>query len=139
MEYRFRYAKNDFDDAKMIREKVFVEEQGFTMEFDDIDDYAYHLVIYQDSKPIAVGRMYPKNDQVMILGRIASLKEYRGQGIGSKVVQALEKRGKELGYLETELSAQQRAQEFYEKLGYRVYGDEYYDEWCLHVMMKKIL
>ena len=52
---------------------------------------------------------------------------------------ALENKARELGCLETELSAQQQAQKFYEKLGYKPDGDMYYDEWCPHVTMKKIL
>ena len=33
-------------DARLIRQQVFVEEQGFVNEFDDIDAKAYHAVIY---------------------------------------------------------------------------------------------
>mgnify|MGYP000757946618 CR=1 FL=1 len=33
-------------DARLIRQQVFVEEQGFVNEFDDIDHEAYHAVIY---------------------------------------------------------------------------------------------
>ena len=32
-------------DARLIRQQVFVEEQGFVNEFDDIDHEAYHAVI----------------------------------------------------------------------------------------------
>ena len=113
--------------------------ESLEKEFDKLDNTAYHLVIYKDEQPIAVGRMYFKDKTTMILGRIAALKEYRGQKLGSKVVTALENKARELGCLETELSAQQQAQKFYEKLGYKPDGDMYYDEWCPHVTMKKIL
>lgn len=118
---------------------MFVEEQGFENEFDDIDEFAYHLVIYQDHEAIATGRMYPKDEKTMILGRIATIKEYRKMGLGSIIVQSLEKKADELGYTMIQLSAQQQAQGFYEKLGYQVFGDPYYDEWCPHVTMKKYL
>ena len=113
--------------------------ESLEKEFDKLDNTAYHLVIYKDEQPIAVGRMYFKDKTTMILGRIAAIKEYRGQKLGSKIVTALENKAKELGCLETELSAQQQAQKFYEKLGYKPDGDMYYDEWCPHVTMKKIL
>lgn len=137
--FKFSYGKTSFKDAALIRQAVFVEEQGFEKEFDKLDNTAYHLVIYKDEQPIAVGRMYFKDKTTMILGRIAAIKEYRGQKLGSKVVTALENKARELGCLETELSAQQQAQKFYEKLGYKPDGDMYYDEWCPHVTMKKIL
>lgn len=139
LDFKFSYGKTAFADATMIRQAVFVEEQGFENEFDEIDDSCYHLVIYQKNVPIAVGRMYYKDKTTMILGRIATLKAYRNQKIGSKIVLALENKAKELGCCKTELSAQQRAQGFYEKLGYKKEGDVYYDEWCPHVTMKKIL
>lgn len=37
------------------------------------------------------------------------------------------------------LSAQLRASGFYEKQGYKKHGDEYYDEYCPHVLMTKAL
>lgn len=139
LEYKISHGKEDFDDARLIRQLVFVEEQGFENEFDDIDESAYHLVIYQNDKAIATGRMYEQDQATMILGRIATIKECRKIGLGSKIVFTLENEAKRLGYLTTQLSAQQRAQGFYEKLGYQIEGDVYYDEWCPHVTMKKIL
>lgn len=138
-EYRFSYGKTDFEDAANIRQTVFVDEQGFENEFDEIDETAYHLVIYDKTVPIATGRMYPKDQTTMILGRVATIKDYRGQNIGSLIVTLLENKARELNYQTTELSAQQRVQGFYEKLNYQVEGDTYFDEWCLHVKMKKNL
>lgn len=39
-------------DARLIRQQVFVEEQGFVNEFDDIDAKAYHAVIYTGGIPL---------------------------------------------------------------------------------------
>ena len=139
LEYKITYGKEDFTDARLIRQHVFVEEQGFENEFDEIDEYAYHLVIYQNDEAIATGRMYEKDQETMILGRIAIIKECRKIGLGSKIVVRLENEAKQLGYIITQLSAQQRAQGFYEKLGYQTQGEVYYDEWCPHVTMKKLL
>ena len=139
LDYIFRLGKEDFNDARDIRMSVFVEEQGFANEFDDIDEYAYHLVIYHCYQAIATGRMFVKDENTMILGRIATIKEYRHQGIGSKIVLTLENKARTLGYTKLQLSAQQRAQGFYEKLGYVKVGAPYLDEWCLHVTMVKEL
>lgn len=123
--------------AKMIREKVFVLEQGFENEFDDIDNIAYHLVVF-DKEPVGTARMFDE-EGTMILGRIAVLKEYRHLHIGSQILQALENKAKELGYHEVVLSAQVRAKSFYEKNGYVCFGEEYLDEYCPHIHMKKMI
>lgn len=123
-------------EAKMIREQVFVEEQGFQNEFDDIDARSWHLVIYDYHTPIGCARMYDENG-VVIFGRIAVIKEKRHKHLGSYILHELEKKARELGYLEAMLSAQVNAKAFYEKNGYVAYGEEYLDEFCPHIHMKK--
>ena len=44
------------EEARKIREEVFVREQGFQEEFDEIDGYAVHLVLFCDGTPAAVCR-----------------------------------------------------------------------------------
>lgn len=41
------------NEAKIIRKAVFVNEQGFKNEFDEIDENATHIVVYQKEKPVA--------------------------------------------------------------------------------------
>ena len=36
------------EDAASIRKSVFMEEQGFVNEFDDVDGAAKHIVLYND-------------------------------------------------------------------------------------------
>ncbi|MCD7809888.1 MAG: GNAT family N-acetyltransferase [Erysipelotrichaceae bacterium] len=123
-------------DAQMIREEVFIKEQGFQIEFDDIDHHCLHLVLYKDNKPVGCARMYDENGQ-MILGRIAVLKTYRHLHLGTQILEILENKAKELGYHSVYLSAQVRASDFYKKNGYIRYGEEYLDEYCPHCHMKK--
>ncbi|MEG0453517.1 MAG: GNAT family N-acetyltransferase, partial [Coprobacillus sp.] len=74
MKYQFYNELNQ--DARKIREAVFVEEQGFKNEFDDIDNHCLHLVIYENNQAIGCARMYQK-DKTMVLGRIAVIKSKR--------------------------------------------------------------
>lgn len=133
---KYQFYNELHEDAKMIRQKVFVEEQGFENEFDDIDHHCLHLVVYKEDKPIGCARMFDENG-LMTLGRIAVLKEARHLHIGSYILSVLEEKAQSLGYHEVVLSAQLRASEFYSKNGYSAYGDEYLDEFCPHVHMKK--
>lgn len=124
------------EDEKMIRETVFIKEQKFEIEFDDIDNIATHIVMYLDNKPVGCCRLYKSNSEYHI-GRIAVLKPYRGKGFGEKILLQAEKVAKELGADSIKLSAQVRASGFYEKLGYKKYGEIYFDEYCEHIAMKK--
>ena len=71
---KFQFYKELPQAAKIIRTKVFMQEQGFENEFDDIDQHCLHLVIFKDDKPVGCARMFEENQQ-MVLGRIAFLKE----------------------------------------------------------------
>lgn len=44
----FKVANILSADEKMIRETVFVEEQGFKIEFDDIDEFATHIAMMKN-------------------------------------------------------------------------------------------
>ena len=81
--------------ARMVRTAVFMEEQGYKNEFDDHDAEAVHLCIYDGEEGIATARSYRNPEGVWVLGRVAVLRERRGQRLGSRAVQELE------GYLHT--------------------------------------
>ena len=128
------------DDAIMIRNVVFKDEQGFEDEFDELDesDKVKHMVFYKDSEPIGTCRYYMEDGKYKI-GRIAVVKEYRGKGVGQLIVRCAENQIFEIGGREIVLSAQVRAKGFYEKLGYVGEGEIYMEEMCPHVKMRKSL
>ena len=132
----FKVTDTLSEDEKMIRETVFIEEQKFKIEFDDIDNIATHIVMYLDNKPVGCCRLYNQENGYHI-GRIAVLKPYRRKGYGEKILLQAESVAKEKGADTIKLSAQVRASGFYEKLGYKKYGEIYFDEYCEHIAMKK--
>lgn len=129
------------DDCVKIREEVFVDEQGFKEEFDEVDKSAVHIVIYDGETPIATGRTFADDtdSEAYHIGRVAVIKEYRDKHIGSMVVSALEDKAKQLGAKRFELSSQLRVVEFYKTLGYNPVGDTYYDQHCEHQAMLKTI
>lgn len=126
--------------AKEVRQKVFVEEQGFHNEFDDIDETATHIVMFDEDKmPVATCRIFW--DTVMrayILGRLAVIKEYRGRNIGSVIVREAEKYIQKNDGKCIALHAQCRVTAFYQNLGFTEFGDTD-EEGCPHIWMKKTL
>lgn len=127
------------EDAKVVRTEVFIKEQGFVEEFDAIDNTAMHLVVYDKEQPIGTCRFFTKEDGAYWIGRLAVIKEYRSYGIGRLLVENAEKFIKEAGGLEVKLSAQTQAKGFYEKIGYIGEGEEYLEEHCPHITMKKCI
>lgn len=126
-------------EAKYIREKVFVEEQGFNEEFDTTDSVSVHLVAFDCGKPVATCRFYRDSDtSSFVLGRIAVVKECRGRHIGAELIAYAE------NILKNEadfilIHAQTRVRSFYEKQGYIAFGEEDFEEDCPHIWMEKRL
>ncbi|HIZ75832.1 MAG TPA: GNAT family N-acetyltransferase [Candidatus Mediterraneibacter stercoravium] len=128
------------EDAVMIRETVFMKEQGFHDEFDETDRSAAHLVLYIDGLPAATCRFFSSQSQgEYIVGRIAVRKEYRGHRLGSRILSAAESEIRKAGGGKVLLHAQQQARPFYEKQGYCAYGEQDFDEGCPHIWMRKEL
>lgn len=110
---RFIHGTEDLSDAYAVRIEVFCDEQGYRLEqeLDELDRRpdTWHLVLYDGGYPAAAGRLYPKGDGVMGLGRLAVRKSYRGCGLGARMVEELGRKAAELGASVSQLDAQTRA------------------------------
>lgn len=127
-------------EAKEIREKVFIIEQGFQKEYDEIDEVATHLVLYENGVAMGTCRIFPGDDAgIYNFGRLAVRKEFRGRGLGRELLAGAEGQAKERGGACLMLHAQMHARAFYEKAGYTPCGEVEYEEGCPHLPMKKNL
>lgn len=124
-----------------IRYQVFTLEQGFAQEvdLDDHDNESIHILVYDNNKAIATGRMFKESDDTYHIGRIAVIKNYRGLKIGSLILEVFEKKAKELGAKIVVLGSQIDKTEFYIKNGYQKFGDIFDDANYPHVMMRKYI
>jgi predicted GNAT family N-acyltransferase len=136
-----RFEQGNAKDAFDIRRAVFVEEQGFSEEFDSIDDTALHITLYLGDICIGCSRTfpYPNRPTQFILGRLAILPEYRGYGYGAQILAQTETYAKAAGARLMHLHAQYHARPFYEKAGYSIFGDRDLDEHVEHIWMEKTL
>lgn len=126
--------------ARDIRQEVFINEQGFINEFDDIDNRAWHLVVYDEETPLACCRFFKgESANEFVIGRLAVLKKYRGKQLGALMMQEAEKYIKPIGGKKLSLSAQLRVKDFYEKQGFTAIGETYFDEYCEHIHMEKVI
>lgn len=78
-------------DGDEIRKKVFANEQKYpiSVEFDDHDKTCDHLLLTVDGTPAATARVFMTDEQTAKIGRLAVLKEYRGQHLGAELILSL--------------------------------------------------
>ncbi|HPE81891.1 MAG: GNAT family N-acetyltransferase [Sedimenticolaceae bacterium] len=117
-----------------VRIAVFVDEQGVPaeLEHDRHDARAIHLLAtVDDGTPVATARLLPDGH----IGRMAVLKNWRGQGIGTAMLRALIGIARQKGQDSVFLHAQCRAEGFYARMGFRGEGDVFDDAGIEHRRM----
>lgn len=121
-----------------IRHTVFVEEQGVPveLELDGEDASARHAAAFSDDgRLVGTGRMLASGK----IGRMAVSQSMRRQGIGRALLDALVAEAKRLKLEEVSLGAQLPAVAFYERAGFKAYGDIFLDAGIDHKMMRLVL
>lgn len=117
--------------AFMVRYPVFVIEQGIAMEeeFDQVDQgQPLYAVIFDGHRPVATARFLHEDGETFRVTRVATAKDYRGQGLGRKAVEAIEAYGLDQGYRRSLIHADITAHPFYQALGYQICSDYYYED-----------
>jgi len=123
--------------AASIRCAVFVEEQGVPpeIELDEMDARCVHAVAFHDNLAVGTARLLPDGH----IGRMAVLKQWRGRGIGGRMLHALTEQARRRGEREVALSAQVHAVGFYRAHGFVEEGAEYLEAGIRHQAMRKAL
>ncbi len=134
-----RFTLEDKDKAEIalkIRRKVFIEEQNVDPEeeYDEFEDVATHFLLYYNGNPVMTARWHETPEGIK-LGRFAMLKEYRGKGIGSKL----------LKYIIDDvlplkkplfLNAQVTAVNYYARFGFSKKGNTFLEAGIKHYLME---
>ena len=123
-----------------VRMVVFVEEQAVPPweELDADDESALHVAAIQDGVIVGTARLVDKGDGLGKIGRVAVLKENRGEGIGRLLMEALLRVAADR-FKALTLDAQLQVIPFYEKLGFQAHGDVFLDCEIEHRRMSREL
>ena len=139
-------TQKHLEDALSVRRRVFIDEQSVpeNIERDEFDqwrpdrDDVLHVVGYLGDRAVAAGRVVMRvtGGGVPKIGRIAVLKELRGEGLGVEIMKYLHDLSESRGASSVKLSAQCHALSFYVSLGYESVGDTHLEANIEHQMME---
>lgn len=133
----FKKVENNEDSRKerFVRETVFICEQQcpVEIEFDEYDSVAFHYILTDENGAVIGCCRILTNEIGVKIGRIAILKEYRGNNYGYEIVsnaineakKVCEEAGKPFPETKIYVDAQVYANGFYRKLGFLETGDEF--------------
>jgi predicted GNAT family N-acyltransferase len=121
-----------------VRCQVFVVEQQVpeALELDEHDPYCHHVLVTDvHGRPVGAARIKADGH----IGRMAVVKDCRGQGVGAAMLAALLEYAREQGYTLVFLHAQISAVPFYTRFGFVESGEPFIDAGILHRRMLKSL
>ncbi|MBL8501676.1 MAG: GNAT family N-acetyltransferase [Nitrosomonas sp.] len=119
---------------RAVRTAVFIREQQIPeeLEWDQFDAVSVHaLAVNNTGQPVGTARLLPDGH----IGRMAVLKEWRGQGLGSALLTTLLRVLIKRRQFEAQLHAQTSAIPFYKKFGFQVVGKEFMEAGIPHIKM----
>lgn len=131
---------SEIDEALELRRRVFVDEQGVTLEGDrdGLDPDALHVVAVDGGRITGTCRLV-FDGGIAQLGRMAVEPAARGRGLGAQILALAEREARRAGAERISLHAQTAARSLYERSGFEVHGEEFVEEGIPHVEMEKHL
>jgi predicted GNAT family N-acyltransferase len=139
-EIRLAAGPPEVDEALELRRRVFVGQQGVTLEADrdGLDPEATHIVAVDGGRVVGTCRLVFE-EGVARLGRMAVEDDMRGRGLGAAMLDAAQLEARAAGAERIRLHAQLAARSLYERGGFEVRGHEFMEEGIPHVTMEKAL
>ena len=138
LDIRFTQNNKDMLSCLNLRRTVFIEEQNVpeNEEVDGDDPDCDHILLTVSDIPVGAARLKYYNDFIKVQ-RVCVLKNYRGQGIGSKIINFIIRHVEKNDIRNSvRLGSQIHALEFYKRLGFIEFGEEYLDAGILHKDME---
>ena len=137
-------ANDRIADCLAVRYAVFVDEQGVDPDvekdgYDEPDSPCDHYLIEEGGSLVGAFRVLLDEGDAAHVGRLCVLSTYRGKGLGSAALAFASREYAAKGYAKLVLGAQCHAVPFYEKCGFKVISDIYYDAGMPHRKMEKLL
>ncbi len=138
-------TEEELRQAIAVRKEVFVDEQQVPVEeeidaFDQLSGACRHYLAAEGLTPAGAARWREYAPGTAKLQRIAVRKPWRGKGVGSLLVETMERDAAASGCLLAVLDAQCTAEPFYQRLGYTTESEEpFLDAGIPHVRMSKRL
>jgi ribosomal protein S18 acetylase RimI-like enzyme len=130
--------KRYFDLRWRILRAPWGEPEG--SEVDDIEDQCFHIMAVDANKVVGVGRLQYNSAEEAQIRYMAVSEECEGNGIGRKIVSALEREALDRNINKIVLDAREPAVGFYQKLDYRIEKKSYilFDEIQHYRMIKQL-
>ena len=135
-------SNDDWEKARAIRERVFIDEQDCPPEeeWDGHDETSRHVLGWGEGEPVATARWraVPHDEEIVAkLERFAVLPAHREEGYGTQLVQSVLGDARRAGFDTFLVHAQAHLEDWYADLGFESTGRTFEEVGIPHVEMRR--
>lgn len=124
-----------------LREDILRKPLGLTFTPEELEKEKENILIgaFDDDVILGCCMLVEENSDTVRLRQMAVLNDLQGKGIGRALMTFAENIARDRGYKILSMHARKNATGFYEKMGYKVSGDEFTEVTIPHYVMEKVL
>lgn len=131
----------DFQKMVKLREDILRKPLGLGFTTNELEQEKSNMLIgaFEEEDILGCCMLVEENPEIVRLRQMAVLNDLQGKGIGRAIMHFAENIARDRGYRILSMHARKNAIGFYEKMGYKVTGDEFTEVTIPHYVMEKKL
>src|SRR6187397_210716 len=134
------FGTPEYQQMIKMREEILRKPLGLSFTESEIEKEKENLLIaaFEDEQMLGCCMIVEMDPRKARLRQMAVLNNLQGKGIGRALMQFAENIARDRGFQKITMHARKTAVGFYEKLGYRVCGQEFEEVTIPHYVMEKL-
>lgn len=131
----------EYQQMVRLRDDILRKPLGLTFTPDELESEKQNVLIgaFEEERMLGCCMLVEEQPGVVRLRQMAVLNDLQGKGIGRALMNFAENIARDLGYKTLRMHARANAVGFYEKVGYRIFGDQFIEITIPHYVMEKQL
>ena len=135
------HGSDEYRQMVKLREDILRKPLGLSLSPDELENEKDNMLIgaFEDEDMLGCCMLVEESPDTVRLRQMAVLNDLQGKGIGRALMNFAENLARDRGYKKLSMHARKNVVGFYEKMGYKVHGDEFVEVTIPHfVMVKKL-
>jgi GNAT superfamily N-acetyltransferase len=135
------HGSHEYRQMVKLRDDVLRKPLGLGFTPQELEEEKDNMLIaaFEEEDILGCCMLVEENPQTVRLRQMAVLNDLQGKGIGRALMNFAENIARDQGYKVLAMHARKNAIGFYEKMGYKVAGDEFMEVTIPHYLMEKQL
>ncbi len=135
------HGSNEYRQMVKLRDDVLRRPLGLGFTEEELTGEKDNMLIgaFEDDDMLGCCMLVEENPTTARLRQMAVLNDLQGKGVGRALMQFAENLARDRGYKVLSMHARKNAVGFYEKVGYKIKGDEFTEVTLPHYLMEKQL